>query len=59
MSDDDILLWSEQQAATIRELGRTRRDLPNELSTFLRCFGACSRTFRVRPEKFAYRHVLH
>jgi hypothetical protein len=29
--DDDILLWSEQQAAAIRELGRTRRDLPNEL----------------------------
>ncbi len=29
--DDDILLWSEQQAAAIRELGRTRRDLSNEL----------------------------
>jgi hypothetical protein len=29
--DDDILLWSEQQAAAIRELGRTPRDLPNEL----------------------------
>jgi hypothetical protein len=29
--DEDILLWSEQQAAVIRELGRTRRDLPNEL----------------------------
>jgi hypothetical protein len=29
--DDDILLWSEQQAAAIRKLGNTRRDLPNEL----------------------------
>jgi hypothetical protein len=29
--DDDILLWSEEQAALIRRLGRTRRDLPNEL----------------------------
>jgi hypothetical protein len=29
--DEDILLWSEQQAAAIRQLGRTRRDLPNEL----------------------------
>jgi Domain of unknown function DUF29 len=29
--DDDILLWSEQQAAAIRRLGTTRRDLPNEL----------------------------
>lgn len=28
--DDDILLWSEQQAEIIRRLGRTRRDLPNE-----------------------------
>ncbi len=28
--DDDILLWSEQQAAAIRKLGTTR-DLPNEL----------------------------
>ncbi len=28
--DDDILLWSEQQAEVIRRLGRTRRDLPNE-----------------------------
>ena len=28
--DDDILLWSEQQAAAIRELGRTRH-VPNEL----------------------------
>ena len=29
--DDDILLWSEQQAEVIRALGRSRRDLPNEL----------------------------
>jgi hypothetical protein len=29
--EDDILLWSEQQAAAIRKLGRTGRDLPNEL----------------------------
>src|SRR5688500_12834782 len=29
--DDDILLWSEQQAEVIRGLARTRRDLPNEL----------------------------
>jgi hypothetical protein len=29
--DDDILLWSEQQADVIRRLGRSRRDLPNEL----------------------------
>ena len=29
--DDDILLWSEQQAAAIRKLGATRRNLPNEL----------------------------
>jgi hypothetical protein len=29
--DDDILLWSEQQAAAIRKLGSARRDLPNEL----------------------------
>src|SRR3954469_20758025 len=28
--DDDILLWSEQQAELIRRLGKTRRDLPNE-----------------------------
>ena len=28
--DDDILRWSEQQAKIVRELGRTRRDLPNE-----------------------------
>lgn len=29
--DEDILLWSEQQAAAIRKLGRVRRDVPNEL----------------------------
>jgi Domain of unknown function DUF29 len=29
--DDDILLWSEQQAAVIRRLGETRRGIPNEL----------------------------
>lgn len=29
--DEDILLWSEQQADVIRRLGRTRSDLPNEL----------------------------
>jgi hypothetical protein len=29
--DEDILLWSEEQAEIIRRLGRTRRDLPNEL----------------------------
>src|SRR5258705_332338 len=29
--DDDILLWSEQQAAAIRRLGRNARELPNEL----------------------------
>jgi hypothetical protein len=28
--DEDILLWSEQQAAIVRRLGQTRRDLPNE-----------------------------
>ena len=28
--EDDVLLWSEQQAEAIRRLG-TRRDLPNEL----------------------------
>jgi hypothetical protein len=28
---EDILLWSEEQAEIIRRLGRTRRDLPNEL----------------------------
>ena len=29
--DDDILLWSEQQAAAIRRLGRNAREVPNEL----------------------------
>ena len=29
--DDDILLWSEQQAEVIRRLGRTRPDVSNEL----------------------------
>lgn len=29
--DDDILLWSEQQAAAIRRLRETARGLPNEL----------------------------
>lgn len=29
--DDDILLWSEQQAAAIRKLGATARNLPNEI----------------------------
>jgi hypothetical protein len=29
--DDDIVLWSEEQAEIIRRLGRTRHDLPNEL----------------------------
>ena len=29
--DEDIVLWSEEQAEIIRRLGRTRRDLPNEL----------------------------
>src|SRR5262245_62736606 len=28
--DDDILLWSEQQAAAIRRLGRNAREIPNE-----------------------------
>jgi len=28
--DDDILLWSEQQAEVIRRLGAARRDLPND-----------------------------
>lgn len=28
--DEDILLWSEQQAELIRGLGRTRHDLPND-----------------------------
>jgi hypothetical protein len=29
--DQDILLWSEQQAAALRRLGETRPNLPNEL----------------------------
>ena len=29
--DEDILLWSEQQAHVIRRLAGARRDLPNEL----------------------------
>ena len=29
--EEDILLWSEQQADVIRQLGRTRRPMPNEL----------------------------
>jgi hypothetical protein len=29
--DDDIVLWSEEQAQLIRRLGRARRGLPNEL----------------------------
>jgi Domain of unknown function DUF29 len=29
--DEDILLWSEQQAELIRRLGATSRDLPNDL----------------------------
>src|SRR2546428_5722022 len=29
--DEDILLWSEQQAAAIRKLGRRGRNVPNEL----------------------------
>jgi hypothetical protein len=29
--DDDILLWSEQQAAAIRRLARSAREIPNEL----------------------------
>jgi Domain of unknown function DUF29 len=29
--DDDILLWSEQQAAAIRRLGRSAREISNEL----------------------------
>jgi Domain of unknown function DUF29 len=29
--EEDILLWSEQQAAAIRRLGRTQRYVPNEL----------------------------
>ena len=29
--DADILAWSEQQAAVLRDLARSRHDLPNEL----------------------------
>src|SRR6266545_2850469 len=29
--DDELLLWSEQQAAAIRKLGRRGRNVPNEL----------------------------
>ena len=29
--DDDILLWSEQQADVLRQMSRTRRDIPNQL----------------------------
>jgi Domain of unknown function DUF29 len=29
--DADILAWSERQASVLRDLARTRRDLPNEL----------------------------
>jgi hypothetical protein len=29
--EEDILLWSEQQAEIIRGLGRARRDVPNGL----------------------------
>jgi hypothetical protein len=29
--DEDILLWSEQQAAALRRLGRTAREISNEL----------------------------
>ncbi|HEY0524542.1 MAG TPA: DUF29 domain-containing protein [Stellaceae bacterium] len=29
--DDDVFAWSQQQAAVLRDLARTRRDLPNEL----------------------------
>ena len=29
--DDDIYAWAQQQAATLRRLAETRRDLPNEL----------------------------
>ena len=30
--DDDVLLWSEQQAEIIRRLGRTRGDLPDDFA---------------------------
>lgn len=29
--DDDVLLWSEQQAEVIRRMGRSGRTIPNEL----------------------------
>jgi hypothetical protein len=29
--EEDVPLWSEQQAAALRNLARTRRDLPDEL----------------------------
>jgi hypothetical protein len=29
--EEDILLWSEQQAAIIRQLGQARRHIPNDL----------------------------
>lgn len=29
--EDDIYAWAQQQAATLRRLAETRRDLPNEL----------------------------
>jgi hypothetical protein len=29
--DEDIYAWAQQQAATLRRLAETRRDLPNEL----------------------------
>ena len=29
--DDDIYAWSQEQAAALRRLAQTRRDLPNEL----------------------------
>jgi Domain of unknown function DUF29 len=29
--DDDVFAWSQQQAAALRALARSRRDLPNEL----------------------------
>src|SRR3954466_2199000 len=29
--DDDVYAWSQEQAAVLRRLAETRRDLPNEL----------------------------
>ena len=29
--DDDIYAWAQEQAAALRRLAETRRDLPNEL----------------------------